>query len=679
MRELTHAKRLEIISRAWGKKQEDEFYCFFPWIDREEQARAGTRRAGFHEGRAYLWPSEREAIIAHFGEHENHDLYWCPSLFDGNQRLTNLAVEERSLWADLDAVDPRTIEDYPPSIAWETSPGRYQALWVLNQGDMLGSSMAGKENQRMTYHVGADQSGWDTTQLLRIPGWVNHKLDYRVKGKSPIGKLLWDRGRTYLADDFSELPEMATREATEIATDAILGEIQAASTRTEAIRARVWKKLTRRVRDLINAKEPLGDRSSALWEIERSLADAGCTIAEIVAIVQPLVWNKHDGRGDEYQQLIKEAIKARAQIPEEKDKTAAEAEDDERIPNTVLTTLDSQVAHARQPKWLVKGILTEGGLGFISGEPKSFKSWFGLDLAMSISSGTRFLNEFDIVNPGPVLYIQEEDSPIILKGRVRRIRQGKKSDRVTIDAEGSVEWSPPSLLADDLPINALLQGDVIISDERWQLWLADQLRAGYPSPHGSAGSYRVVIIDTLMMVSGIINNNDAQEMTTKIFKPIKQIARDAGVALIFIHHSRKSGSEERRGGQRMLGSVANHAWSEDSLYLTLGKTGTVEMEAESKSYKTTSYRITGIANSNHWEPQVTLASAATTLDRPPAKTNSLVLTVLQSSTGPLTATDIKQQTQISATQNVYKYARELVQAGSVREISGRPVRWEAIG
>ena len=128
-------------------------------------------------------------------------------MFEQPRRQLELAMDEHCLWADLDEVDPTQLEEYPPTIAWETSPGRYQALW-LTQGDIQGASWPGRENQCLTYHIGADPSGWDTTQLLRIPGWKNHKPEYKEKyGDYPEGKLLWQRGRVYLQDEFNDLPE----------------------------------------------------------------------------------------------------------------------------------------------------------------------------------------------------------------------------------------------------------------------------------------------------------------------------------------------------------------------------------------------------------------------------------------------------------------------------------------
>ena len=90
----------------------------------------------YNEGQAVMWPRDREKIIEHLNAHTHDDVYWCPSLFEDRRRVMELAMDEHALWADLDEVNPRTIEDYPPTIAWQTSPGRYQALWLITGGDM---------------------------------------------------------------------------------------------------------------------------------------------------------------------------------------------------------------------------------------------------------------------------------------------------------------------------------------------------------------------------------------------------------------------------------------------------------------------------------------------------------------------------------------------------------------
>ena len=193
---MKHEEQLRIISQAWGNQ---DGYVFFPWITGKATNRE-ERIKGYNEGPPFKWPEDQAKILEHMNSHTGDDLYWCPSIFEANKRQLEVAMDEHCLWADLDEVDPRGIDDqYKPTIAWETSPGRFQALWLIMRGfDIQGASWAGGENQRMTYYLGADSGGWDITQLLRIPGWNNHKPVYKEgnQGKPVEGRLLWwDKSR----------------------------------------------------------------------------------------------------------------------------------------------------------------------------------------------------------------------------------------------------------------------------------------------------------------------------------------------------------------------------------------------------------------------------------------------------------------------------------------------------
>src|SRR5262252_9406782 len=58
------------------------------------------------------------------------DRYFCPLVFSKPERKKEYALPTNLLWADLDPVHPDQCR-LKPSIAWESSPGRYQALWFL--------------------------------------------------------------------------------------------------------------------------------------------------------------------------------------------------------------------------------------------------------------------------------------------------------------------------------------------------------------------------------------------------------------------------------------------------------------------------------------------------------------------------------------------------------------------
>lgn len=595
-------KALRIMSRAWGPQ---DGYVFFPHINRQEQLAAGERRAGFHENRAFKWPQEKKQILQHMRDNLDNDLYWCPSVFEGSDRKTELAMDEHALWADLDEADPRGLkgnQDFRPTVAWESSPGRYQALWMGNPdiGDFQGASWPGNENQRLTYHLGADKSGWDTTQLLRIPGWPNHKPEYAKRDGSPVpGKLLWDRGPMYSLGDFDELPEVKGALAAAKLGDILETEID--SIDRHKVMARIKLQLNQRARELINARHAMGDRSDNLWYLIRCLADAGCTVQEIVAISRASVWNKFDGRSDEIKRLITEATKAIDQRSPE----VVEALEDEQAPKPKPQRLAGFLKDVKPPTWLIEGIATDGSVGFIAGAPKSFKSWVALDMALSVATGALFLDYFRVVKPGPVLYIQEEDSAIVVKNRSRKIWKGKTVDRMKMGKDGAVYWEPGNPDEFDPDIDIYCMEGFTVSEGHWQEWLDETLAEGMTCADGTKKPYVLVIIDTLMNVAGDVDENKSQQMTTRIFKPVKILARKHNTALRFVHHMGKGGGEKdpRRGGQKMLGGTANHAWSEDSLYISRdgGKPGIITAEFESKSAPEKTYTISGLDNRG-WTP-----------------------------------------------------------------------------
>lgn len=599
-KQLTSAEALTIIAQAWGKQRG---YVFFPHIDREEQKRTGLRRAGYSENNAFYWPRDRSKIVSHMEAHRDMDLYWCPSIFEYPQRKVENAMDEHALWADLDEADPRRIDsDYTPTVAWETSPGRFQALWILKNGFLQGASWPGRENQRLSYHIDADKSGWDTTQLLRIPGWNNYKPEYEKNGRPAKGKLLWRQRGWYQPDDFQSLPVVEGALRTDQVTDAL--EVEITKVDRHAVIARVKLRLNQRARDLLYARTPGAERSENLWYLIRCLADAGCTVAEIVSIARDTVWNKFEGRADELKRLITEATKAIAQ----RDPQLSESIEEEQAPKPRPSRLASFLQNVRKPEWLIKGIATQGSVGFVAGAPKSFKSWFALDMALSVATGARFLDHFDIVQPGPVLYIQEEDSAVTVKARTRKIWKGKAIDKMRLHTDGSVDWEPGNQDEFDPDIDIYCMEGFVVSEGHWQEWLDETLALGMECADGSRKPYVLVIIDTLMNVAGDVEENKSQQMTTKIYKPMKLLMRKHACALRFVHHMGKSGADDtRRGGQKMLGGTANHAWSEDSLYLTRHRDG-VRMEFESKSAPEKTYTIGNLDNFE-WRP----------LFEPPAK------------------------------------------------------------
>lgn len=580
---LSPEEQLKALSRIWGNDRRG--YVFLPYIDGSCETK-DDRRKGFHEGRAYKWPREREAILEHIAARSNDDLYFSVNLFNGKRRIEQNVAPERVLFADLDPVNPSKL-DLRPTIAWESSPNHFQGVWVLDEPKQ-GATRGGQENHRLTAAIGADPSGWDSTQLLRVPGRPNYKPKYKDEndGKPVMGKgMLWLDGPRYVWDQFADLPAVGavTKDDAEVAA-ADEASIDAVD------RREVWNKVrlrcSKQVREFMALKSlPDGgvDRNEVLWQIERDLADAGCSLVEIVALVRDSVWNKYRGRNDEMKRLKIEAAKALALVEE---KPLEGGSDDEEKPNIKWL---SQVVqeHIPRPRWLIRDIWTKGGLGFISGAPKSYKSWMALDMAVTIATGGYWMNQpgYGCDKAYPVLYLQEEDDIRLVMDRLAKITEAKAPDQfwdgkmevtrkpTNMSGASSVEvtWAPPT---HDIPLALHVQTGFIASDPSWQAWLDDIVEEG---------KFAMVLIDTLGTVVGDVDTDKSGDLMTRVLKPLRTVARKHDCAICVVHHNKKAANQGGRAGQDMLGSTALHAWVECAIYArSKDAKGEIQIEREAK-------------------------------------------------------------------------------------------------
>lgn len=114
--------------------------------------------------------SELHAIV--LSAPDEADVYFCPLTFYQKKRRKEYVLKSRWLYADLDEA-PLDKLPLKPTHLWRTSNGRHQALWGL--ADYVEPQDLEKWNRLMTNKSKADKSGWDLTQLLRIPGTHNYK------------------------------------------------------------------------------------------------------------------------------------------------------------------------------------------------------------------------------------------------------------------------------------------------------------------------------------------------------------------------------------------------------------------------------------------------------------------------------------------------------------------------
>lgn len=107
---------------------------------------------------------------------DNWGTYFCPNLFM-RRRQRDQTLPSRWLYQDLDEVRPDECS-ITPTLWWETSPGRYQALWLLTHA-LIASELA-PLNKALNRSCGADPGTWNLTRMLRVPGTNNGKRECKV-------------------------------------------------------------------------------------------------------------------------------------------------------------------------------------------------------------------------------------------------------------------------------------------------------------------------------------------------------------------------------------------------------------------------------------------------------------------------------------------------------------------
>ncbi|UDL15223.1 RecA-like DNA recombinase [Gordonia phage Pons] len=608
--EIKHVfEQMKILKAIWRGK---EGYVFMPWIP-AEYARTKMRKQSWQEGEAetFHWPSEEGRIVEHLREHWNDDLYFAPMIFSQPKRKSEYATDGKRLWADLDEADPRDIEEeLKPTHAWETSPGRYAAVWSFTE-ERTNVSAPGGPNHRLTMHVGADKSGWDTTQLLRVPGSANNKPDYP---EGIRGRLLWrDRG-FHTWKPFENLPAVKVLDADVDIDEQLLEGID-----RYAVWGRVKLRVSRSVREYMSLRQTMGlDRSHIAWQIERELADAGCSLAEIVAVIRPTIWNKFDGRQDEVKRLMTEASKA---LSAKKNREAEEEDEDDDIfaaddvadkPTLTPFWQQNDYLNVPEPSWLVDPMIPAGGCGFIAGIPKSLKSWLALDLAISLATGEDWLGH--TTTPQTVLYIQEEDPTILVRDRHNLIASSK-------DPKWALDTDPAKVLPYPKPLFMQIYSKFDGTDAGWQAWLKDVIEEHEVS---------LVILDTLATIAPGVDIDSGREVKGELLDPLKDIARSTDAAVLIVHHMTKSAVSDR-AGQNMAGSGQIHAWADFGLYVTNKdeKAGTVTVtfnhETKYTGTRVLKYVVDGLsADPPVWNPELQLTADEGTQEAPKGKQRNTV-------------------------------------------------------
>lgn len=203
----------------------------------------------------------------------------------------------------------------------------------------------------------------------------------------------------------------------------------------------------------------------------------------------------------------------------------------------VLQASRVPAADPETPVWLIDQLWAPQAVGLIGGAPKSCKSWLALEMALSVASGQPCLGRFEAMETGPVLLFAAEDSPRQVRARLEGLARARGVDFSSLDVHLIME---PQLRLD-------------IAEDQSRLLAAMEVRRP-----------RLLILDPFVRLHRIDENSAAD--VSALLADLRAWQRRLGIAIVLVHHTRKSNGEAT-GGSALRGSSDLHAWGDSNLYV----------------------------------------------------------------------------------------------------------------
>ncbi len=193
-----------------------------------------------------------------------------------------------------------------------------------------------------------------------------------------------------------------------------------------------------------------------------------------------------------------------------------------------------------EASWLIRAFWARAGVGMIGGSPKSCKSWLGLDMALSVASGTPCLDRFGVDAPGPVVIYLAEDAAPAVRSRLDALCRHRNLDLTQLD-----------LFAITSPV---LRLDLT----RDQQALQHTMQRYRP---------RLLLLDPLVRLHRLDENSAAE--ISGLLGYLRELQRSFDCAVVLVHHASKK--QRAQPGQALRGSSDLHAFGDSNAYLARHK------------------------------------------------------------------------------------------------------------
>jgi len=205
-----------------------------------------------------------------------------------------------------------------------------------------------------------------------------------------------------------------------------------------------------------------------------------------------------------------------------------------------------------EQRWLIEELWAAFGVGIVGGMPKTGKTWFVTDLAVSVASATSALGRFAVPEAGPVLFFPAEDDPRGIRDRVAGLCSARE------------------LELGSLPLHIITHERLHLDEPADCAGLEELIERLHP---------KLLVLDPLVRLHGGDENYAGH--VASILGYLRVLSRRFSMAIMVTHHISKRA--HAHPGQALRGSSDLHAWGDSNAYLRREKDGTLTLTLEHRS------------------------------------------------------------------------------------------------
>lgn len=447
----------------------------------------------------FQWPQQKSEILSFVvSKRSESEVYFGPAIYSAPASIKSNVKSSNVFWAEFDGRLPETDERVPPPTCRIRSSDETHEHHYWKSNTPIPMELLEAHNRTLTYFLGADVSGWDATQVLRVPFTFNHKR------KRPVVLLAMGESKVdpVIFEGLPQPPPLVDVPSVESIPDidTVIAKYQ--------FSGRVWNVFK-------NGLPGEQRRSDTLMTLGYHFAEMQMDDGEALSMLLNADnrIGKFSNRPDQLVRLTEIITRARVKYP-------YKPTEKEKFGELKSIGLASFLATEVHMDWIWEGFLQQQGYLLISGKQGVGKTQFSLHAAMHMALGMDFL-ETKIAKPRKVGFFSLEMGFTDLKQFLAKQAEGYTEEQMALMEENFRIF----------PMGEPIHLDAKDEQKRMEEIIHDEKLDG-------------IMVDSLGSCTG---GELSQEGPVKeIMGWNDRLRQRHGIFTWFIHHHRKATSDNKR-------------------------------------------------------------------------------------------------------------------------------------